>query len=48
MPNMDGPEATTKIRALGYKGLIFGVTGNGNFFDFCFPYFFIIHYVFFT
>jgi signal transduction histidine kinase len=30
MPNMDGPEATQKIRALGYKGLIFGVTGNGT------------------
>lgn len=30
MPNMDGPEATKEIRALGYKGLIFGVTGNGT------------------
>lgn len=30
MPNMDGPEATQKIRALGYKGLVFGVTGNGK------------------
>ena len=29
MPNMDGPEATKEIRALGYTGLIFGVTGNG-------------------
>ena len=30
MPNMDGPEATKEIRALGYTGLIFGVTGNGE------------------
>lgn len=30
MPNMDGPEATKEIRALGYRGLIFGVTGNGE------------------
>ena len=29
MPVMNGPTATSKIRALGYKGLIFGVTGNG-------------------
>ena len=29
MPVMDGPTATSKIRALGYKGLIIGVTGNG-------------------
>ena len=29
MPNMDGPTATKEIRALGYKGAIFGVTGNG-------------------
>ena len=28
MPNMDGPTATREIRALGYKGLIIGVTGN--------------------
>lgn len=28
MPNMDGPQATREIRALGYKGLIIGVTGN--------------------
>lgn len=41
MPNMDGPEATTKIRALGYKGLIFGVTGNGEFSNICYFYFFL-------
>ena len=29
MPVMDGPTATSKIRALGYKGMIIGVTGNG-------------------
>ena len=29
MPNMDGPTATKEIRKLGYKGAIFGVTGNG-------------------
>jgi CheY-like chemotaxis protein len=29
MPNMDGPTATKEIRQLGYKGPIFGVTGNG-------------------
>eukprot|EP01036_Dinobryon_divergens_P035132 gene35132-45479_t len=28
MPNMSGPEATAAIRAAGYTGLIFGVTGN--------------------
>ena len=28
MPNMDGPTATKAIRDLGYKGPIFGVTGN--------------------
>jgi CheY-like chemotaxis protein len=28
MPNMDGPTATRAIRALGYEGLIVGVTGN--------------------
>jgi CheY-like chemotaxis protein len=28
MPIMDGPTACRAIRALGYKGLIFGVTGN--------------------
>ncbi len=28
MPVMDGPTATTKIRKLGYKGPIMGVTGN--------------------
>ena len=25
---MDGPTATRAIRALGYTGLVFGVTGN--------------------
>jgi CheY-like chemotaxis protein len=28
MPNMTGPDATRKIRELGYTGIIFGVTGN--------------------
>ena len=28
MPNMDGPTATKELRALGYKGMIIGVTGN--------------------
>ena len=28
MPNMDGPTATKAIRHLGYRGPIFGVTGN--------------------
>ena len=28
MPNMDGPTATREIRALGYSGIIIGVTGN--------------------
>jgi CheY-like chemotaxis protein len=28
MPNMDGPAATQAIRALGYSGPIFGLTGN--------------------
>ena len=28
MPNMSGPLATKVIRSLGFKGLIFGVTGN--------------------
>ena len=28
MPVMDGPTATKKIRDMGYKGLILGVTGN--------------------
>ena len=28
MPNMCGPDATAAVRAAGYKGLIFGVTGN--------------------
>ena len=28
MPNMDGPTATREIRALGYSGIIVGVTGN--------------------
>jgi CheY-like chemotaxis protein len=28
MPVMDGPTATKRIRAIGYKGIIIGVTGN--------------------
>ena len=28
MPNMDGPTATREIRAMGYEGVILGVTGN--------------------
>ena len=28
MPNMDGPTATAEIRRMGFKGPIFGVTGN--------------------
>jgi CheY-like chemotaxis protein len=28
MPRVRGPEATKQIRALGYKGIIVGVTGN--------------------
>ena len=28
MPVMDGPTATRRIRELGYKGIILGVTGN--------------------
>ena len=28
MPHLSGPEATEIIRAAGYGGLIFGVTGN--------------------
>ena len=28
MPNMDGPTAAKEMRALGYKGLIIGITGN--------------------
>ena len=28
MPNMNGPDATKAIRALGYTGLMLGVTGN--------------------
>ena len=28
MPNMNGPDATNKIRELGYIGPIIGVTGN--------------------
>ena len=28
MPHMDGPTATGKIRALGFEGIIIGVTGN--------------------
>ena len=30
MPIMDGPTATSVIRDLGYRGPIFGVTGNGE------------------
>ena len=30
MPNLDGPGATRQIRAMGYTGPIFGVTGNGK------------------
>ena len=30
MPNMDGPTATKELRALGYKGMIIGVTGNAH------------------
>ena len=30
MPNLDGPGATRQIRAMGYTGPIFGVTGNGE------------------
>jgi signal transduction histidine kinase/ActR/RegA family two-component response regulator len=29
MPNLDGPGATRRIRDMGYKSAIFGVTGNG-------------------
>eukprot|EP00597_Dinobryon_sp_UTEXLB2267_P016119 CAMPEP_0201097156 /NCGR_PEP_ID=MMETSP0812-20130820/6224_1 /ASSEMBLY_ACC=CAM_ASM_000668 /TAXON_ID=98059 /ORGANISM="Dinobryon sp., Strain UTEXLB2267" /LENGTH=669 /DNA_ID=CAMNT_0047351909 /DNA_START=184 /DNA_END=2193 /DNA_ORIENTATION=- len=28
MPHLSGPEATAAVRRAGYKGLIFGVTGN--------------------
>ena len=28
MPNMDGPECCRQLRALGYAGIIFGVTGH--------------------
>ena len=28
MPTMDGPAAITAIRALGYTGIILGLTGN--------------------
>jgi len=28
MPNMSGPVATQTVRQMGYRGLIFGVTGN--------------------
>jgi CheY-like chemotaxis protein len=30
MPNLTGPEATKIARTNGYKGLIFGVTGNAH------------------
>jgi signal transduction histidine kinase len=30
MPNMDGPTATTEIRAMGYTAPIFGLTGKGT------------------
>mmetsp|Transcript_3403 Transcript_3403/g.3536 ORF Transcript_3403/g.3536 Transcript_3403/m.3536 type:complete len:325 (+) Transcript_3403:96-1070(+) len=30
MPNMSGPEASQKIRYLGYKGLIIGATGHSE------------------
>ena len=30
MPNMNGPEATKQIRQLGYKGLIYGLTGQAS------------------
>ena len=33
MPRLDGPSATKEIRALGYAGLVLGVTGNGQEFD---------------
>ena len=33
MPVMNGPEATYRIRQLGYKGVIVGVTGNTMQFD---------------
>jgi DNA-binding response OmpR family regulator len=29
MPIKDGPTATAELRAMGYNGAIFGVTGNG-------------------
>jgi signal transduction histidine kinase len=29
MPYMDGPTATRELRAMGYTGIILGVTGNG-------------------
>jgi DNA-binding response OmpR family regulator len=29
MPVKDGPTATAELRAMGYNGPIFGVTGNG-------------------
>eukprot|EP01037_Dinobryon_pediforme_P031109 gene31109-35462_t len=28
MPNMDGPTAIRELRRLGFRGLIFGLTGN--------------------
>ena len=29
MPIMNGTEAASKIRGLGYRGIMLGVTGNG-------------------
>ena len=42
MPIMDGPNATSELRKQGYKGIIIGVTGNGEFryeFNFVYKYF---------
>ena len=46
MPHMDGPTATEIIRASGYKGIIFGVTGNGtNPYLFHFNIFYILRFL---